>query len=316
MDEFTLIRHYFAHGGAVRTDVTLGIGDDAALLKLPEGCELAVTTDTLVAGVHFPAGLDPQALGHRALAVNLSDLAAMGAEPAWLLLSLTLPEANQEWLAGFSAGFFALAKRYSASLVGGNLARGPLNISITAQGFVPAGRALLRRGARAGDAVCITGQLGDAAAGLQHIQTGSFDPDDACVRAFCFPEPRIAAGIALRGIASAAIDVSDGLLADLAHLLEADNLGATLDLAALPLSARLRATHDLAAARQRALIGGDDYELCFTLPEARLPELQARLAACQCAVTRIGSVDAAAGLRLRDENGVVQSIAAAGYRHF
>ncbi|HEX5339892.1 MAG TPA: thiamine-phosphate kinase [Gammaproteobacteria bacterium] len=316
MDEFALIRRYFSGGGVVRDDTLLGIGDDAAVLHVPEACELVVTADNLVSGVHFPAGLDPYAVGYRALAANLSDLAAMGAEPAWVLLSLTLPTADEHWLAEFARGFFAVAARFNIALVGGNLARGPLNVAITAHGLVPAGKALTRNGARAGDAVFVTGHPGDAAAGLKQIQSGTFDMDDACVRRFCHPEPRVAAGIALRDIASAMIDVSDGLLADLAHLLEADALGATLELANLPLSARLIELHGMEAARQLALTGGDDYELCFSMPEARVPELQAGLAVCGCIVTRIGGMDAEPGLRLRDQHGDVRPAAATGYRHF
>ncbi|HEX6549666.1 MAG TPA: thiamine-phosphate kinase [Gammaproteobacteria bacterium] len=316
MDEFALIRHYFVDGGAMRDDVVLGIGDDAAVLRVPPGQELVVTTDSLVSGVHFPAGLDAEAIGYRALAANLSDLAAMGAQPAWVLLAITLPEVDAAWLKKFSRGFFRLAKQHNVALIGGNVARGPLNITITAHGLVPAGHALTRTGARPGDAVFVTGHPGDAAAGLQLIQVGRHEPGNVCVQRFCYPEPRIAAGLALRGVASAAIDISDGLLADLSHLLEADNCGATLELAGLPLSTCLRELQAVDAARRLALTGGDDYELCFTVPTDNVPALQECVKAFGCAVTRIGMIDGERGLRLRDEQGTVSSIDPAGYLHF
>ena len=316
MDEFALIRHYFVDGGVTRDDVVLGIGDDAAVLRVPHGQELVVTTDSLVSAVHFPVGLDAEAIGYRALAANLSDLAAMGAQPAWVLLAITLPEADAEWLKKFSRGFFRLAKEHNVALIGGNVARGPLNITITAHGLVPAGHALTRTGARPGDAVYVTGHPGDAAAGLQLIQAGRYEPGNVCVQRFCYPEPRIAAGLALRGIATAAIDISDGLLADLSHLLEAGNRGATLELAGLPLSACLRESQAADAARRLALTGGDDYELCFTVSAGKLPALEECVNEFGCPVTRIGTVDAEPGLRLRDEHGEAVEMDATGYRHF
>lgn len=316
MDEFALIRRYFANGGAARDDVVLGIGDDAAVLRVPDGHELVVSTDNLVADIHFPATLDADAVGYRALAVNLSDLAAMGAEPAWALLAITLPEADESWLERFSRGFFRLASQFDVALVGGNVARGPLNIAVTAHGLVPAGTALKRTGAQPGDAVFVTGHPGDAAAGLRLIQSGHPDMHHACVQRFCFPEPRVTAGVALRGIASSAIDISDGLLADLSHLLEGGKLGARLELADLPLSAEILQTEALDSARQHALSGGDDYELCFTVPQHRLPQLDAAVARFGCTVTRIGIVDAHPGLRLRDAHGEVHGVSAAGHRHF
>jgi thiamine-monophosphate kinase len=316
MDEFALIRHYFADGGAMRGDVVRGIGDDAAVLRVPEDQELVVTTDSLVAGVHFPPELDPDAIGYRALAANLSDLAAMGAEPAWVLLALTLPEADEKWLEGFSQGFFRLAKSHHVALVGGNVARGPLNITITAHGLVPAGQALTRKGAQPGDAILVTGNPGDAAAGLELIQNGYGDSKDKCVRRFCYPEPRVAAGMALRGIANAVIDISDGMLADLSHLLEAGDVGATLELHRLPLSESLLAIDSADAARSLALTGGDDYELCFTVAQENLPGLQPRLTGFGCPVTCIGSIDAEPGLRLRDVHGETSNVPADGYHHF
>ena len=316
MDEFELIRRYFSIDPVKRADVVQGIGDDAALLRVPEGQELVVTTDSLLPGVHFPADLDPEAIGHRALAANLSDLAAMGAEPAWVLLALTLPAADEAWLAGFSRGFFALAKQHRVQLVGGNIARGPLNITITAQGFVPRGQALRRSGATAGDKLFVTGNPGDAAAGLQLIQAGKMDQDDPCVRRFTHPEPRIAAGLALRDLASACIDISDGLLADLGHLLESSGVGATVLTGKLPLSKRLLQLHGMDAGLQLALTGGDDYELCFTAAPERQQAIEAKLKELGCAVVCIGSVDAEPGLRVLEVSGHGLKVTAAGYTHF
>lgn len=316
MDEFALIRRYFTDGGVMRADTVLGIGDDAAVLRVPDDRQLVVTTDSLVSGVHFPAELQPDAIGHRALAANLSDLAAMGAEPAWVLLALTLPEADERWLESFSEGFFRLARSHHVALVGGNVARGPLNITITAHGLVPSGQALMRKGARPGDAVYVTGHPGDAAAGLKLIQSGHGDTSNDCVQRFCYPEPRAAAGIGLRGIASAMIDISDGLLADLSHLLAASDVGATLELAGLPLSQTLLASFPAETGRHLGLTGGDDYELCFTVPNERLSELHRRVADLGCEVTRIGSIETEAGLRLRDEHGNLKGTDSLGYRHF
>ncbi|HET7176145.1 MAG TPA: thiamine-phosphate kinase [Gammaproteobacteria bacterium] len=316
MDEFELIRRYFSSDTAARDDVSLGVGDDAALLRVPAGMELAVTTDTLLPGVHFPPHLDAAAVGHRALAANLSDLAAMGAEPAWLLLALTLPMVDEAWLEAFSGGFKALARKHDAALVGGNLARGPLNITITAQGLVPQGQALKRAGARAGDRIYVTGHLGDAAAGLKLILGGKGDQDDECVQRFTHPEPRIAAGMALRGLASACIDISDGLLGDLGHILEAGSVGATILTARLPLSKRILSLHGRDEAEKLALTGGDDYELCFTAAPERQQELEKRIATTGCAITCIGSVDAEPGLRVMEASGHGLTLSEPGYKHF
>ena len=315
MDEFELIRRYFSGTSVDRTDVALGIGDDAALLRVPEDQELALTTDSSLPGVHFPADLDPEAVGHRALAANLSDLAAMGAEPAWALLALTLPEPDERWLEGFSRGFFALAKRHRVQLVGGNIARGPLNITITAQGLVPKGQALRRSGARAGDRIFVTGNPGDAAAGLKLIQSGKTDMADPCVRRFTHPEPRLSAGLALRGFASACIDVSDGLLADLRHILERSDVGATVLTAKLPLSKRLLQLHGLEAGAGLALTGGDDYELLFTAAPERQQLIEEGFKRLGVPVTVIGSVDAEPGLRCLEASGHGLKLTE-GYKHF
>ena len=316
MDEFELIRRYFSAGTAKRTDVILGVGDDAALLKVPAGHALAVTTDSLLPDVHFPVDLDAAAVGHRSLAANLSDLAAMGVEPAWVLLALTLPEVNEDWLEAFSHGFHALAKQHRVTLVGGNIARGPLNITVTAQGFVPEGEALRRRGAKPGDKVFVTGNPGDAAAGLKLIQAGNVDLADPCVRRFMHPEPRVNAGMALRGLASACIDVSDGLLADLGHILESSEVGATLLTAKLPLSKRLVQLHGMDAALRLALTGGDDYELLFTAAPERQQLIEEELQALGCPVACIGSIDAEPGLRCLEPSGHGLKLTDTGYKHF
>ena len=316
MDEFELIRRYFSTGTVTRADVNLGIGDDAALLSVPPGHELAVTTDSLLPGVHFPPDLAAEAVGHRALAANLSDLAAMGAEPAWVLLALTLPEADESWLGGFSRGFFALAKHHRVALVGGNIARGPLSITITAQGFVPKGQAITRKGAKPGDKLFVTGHPGDAAAGLRLLQAGKADMQDACVRRFAYPEPRVEAGLTLRGLASGCIDVSDGLVADLRHILEGSGLGATLLTAKLPLSKGLLRLHGMEAAQRLALTGGDDYELLFTASPERQAMLEEKFKEIGCPVACIGSMEGKPGLRVLEASGHGMQLSEPGYRHF
>jgi thiamine-monophosphate kinase len=296
--------------------VVLGVGDDAALLAVPAGHELVVTTDSLLPGVHFPTGLDAEAVGYRALAANLSDLAAMGAEPAWALLALTLPQADETWLAGFSRGFFTLAKRHGVALVGGNIARGPLNITITAQGFVPQGKALTRKGAQVGDLVYVTGHPGDAAAGLKLLQAGKADSKHACVRRFTHPEPRLAEGRALRGLASAAIDVSDGLLADLEHLVEVRGMGAKLGLDKLPFSPDLLALHALEEARTLALTGGDDYELCFTVRVGQAAEVDRLLKDLDCPAACIGAIEPTPGVHCVDAAGKAHPYPVPGHKHF
>ncbi|MGH8280767.1 MAG: thiamine-phosphate kinase [Gammaproteobacteria bacterium] len=317
MQEFELIHRYFATGSVQRDDVALGIGDDAAVLRVPEGHELAVSVDSLVAGVHFPADLAADSVGHRALAVNLSDLAAMGAQPAWALLALTLPESDEHWLADFARGFFALAQAFGVALVGGNLARGPLNVSVTVHGFIPAGQALTRKGAHPGDQIFVTGYLGDAAAGLEELQAGvSAHDQDQCVRRFGFPEPRIAAGLGLRGVASAMIDISDGLMADLGHVLEASGVGARIDVERLPLSPSLLKQRSREQAQAIALSGGDDYELCFSVPPERLALLGSRKNALGCTVTPIGEITVAGNLRVIKQDGSDWPLNYTGYQHF
>ncbi len=313
--EFSLIDRYFAGLTPPRDDVRLGIGDDAALLAMPAGQDLVLATDTLVAGVHFPGATAPEAVGHKALAVNLSDLAAMGAEPAWATLALTLPEADAAWLAGFAAGFGALAAAHGVALVGGDTTRGALTVTVTLAGRVPSGEALTRAGARPGDGIWVTGSLGDAGMALALLEAGKPVPE-ALRRRLDRPEPRLAAGRALRGLATAAIDVSDGLAADLGHLLQASGVGARVAAERLPRSAALRAAQaDEAEGLRLALGAGDDYELCFTLPPAAEAAMNTRMAAIGWPVTWIGEIEAEPGLRLIDADGRERP-APGGFDHF
>jgi thiamine-monophosphate kinase len=317
VNEFELIERFFTRGNGRRGDVIAGVGDDAALLAVPADRILAAAVDTIVAGVHFPEATPAAAIGHRALAVNLSDLAAIGAEPAWALLSLTLPEIDTRWLAAFAEGFHALAARSGTALVGGDIARGPLSVTVTVHGLLPKGAGLRRDRAAPGDAIYVTGTLGDAAAGLQQIQSDRIGSDDALVRRFYYPEPRVQAGRALASIASAAIDVSDGLLADLGHVAQASGVAAYIETANLTLSDALRQAYGLDQARRLALTGGDDYELCFTVPSDQAAAAEEALTARGCAVTRIGSIGAGSGVVCIDENGVTRQHAiSAGYQHF
>lgn len=279
--EFALIDQYFKHRGHQRKDVLLGVGDDCALVRLDENSELAVTTDTLVSGVHFLADTDPRAVGHKAVAVNLSDLAAMGADQAWLSLALTLPEANEPWLQAFADGVMEVCEYYGVSLIGGDTTRGPLAVTITAQGKIPAGKALLRSGGKPGDWLYVTGSLGDAGLGLAILQgreQASADHREYLISRHFYPTPRLAAGQALRPLASSAIDLSDGLASDLQHILDASGCGANVFLDKLPLSPALLGTVALETAWHYALAAGDDYELAFTVPEAQRGALDTALA--------------------------------------
>lgn len=318
MREFELIRRYFT-GHDAGTGVVLGVGDDGAVLQVPPDQELVISTDTSVAGVHFPPDLPARAVGHRALAVNLSDLAAMGAEPRWATLALTLPEVDEAWVAEFAAGFTALARLHGVALVGGDTTRGPLSITVTVHGVVPAGQALRRAGARVGDVIAVTGTPGDAAGALMLIQ-GRLDPEVSGVHAlamrFHFPEPRLAVGRALRGLAHACIDVSDGLLADLGHILSASGVGARLELAALPRSVPLELAVPERLWRDLQTAGGDDYELLFTLAAADWPAFAPRAAELGCALTRIGSIEAEPGLRCFTQDGAVWQPVRKGHEHF
>ncbi|HEX6834619.1 MAG TPA: thiamine-phosphate kinase [Rudaea sp.] len=312
MAEFDLIDLIRTRCAIMRDDVRLGIGDDAALLAVPPGWQLAVSADTLVAGVHFPAATAPFDVGWKSLAVNLSDLAAMGATPAWALLALTLPHGDVRWVAEFADGFAALAREYKLALVGGDTTQGPLSITVTIHGFVPEGGALLRSGARVGDAVYVTGTLGDAAGGLRGLDRADAAP---LVERLNRPTPRVAQGLLLRGRAHACIDVSDGLAADLGHIARASGVGALIDADSLPASPALLARFDTDARRALQLAGGDDYELCFTAPE-EAGDLLDDLARSGCAATKIGRIVAEPGVRVVAGDGSPVAIPRAGWEHF
>jgi len=316
VDEFEVIRRYFSAGFPARDDVVLGVGDDGALTRLRDGEELVTVSDALVAGTHFPLELAAEAVAHRALAANLSDLAAMGAVPRWFTLALALPSAEPAWLESFAAGLQRLAGRFDLALVGGDTVRGPLAVTITALGAVPAGTALCRSGATSGDSIFVTGTPGDAGWAWQALAEGQqLSGDDPLYQRFAFPEPRVAEGAALRSLATAAIDLSDGLHVDLERLLAASGVGGEADIERLPLSAALRTRAGESRARELALTGGDDYELCFTVPVGRESALVAQAAAWPCEVTQIGRVVAEPGLRWR-EGGSVLPAPDAAFRHF
>lgn len=317
MNEFDLINHYFKTRASHRSDVILGIGDDCALFKPPTDHWLAFSTDTLVENIHFLPSATAQSIGHKCLAVSLSDLAAMGAEPAWVMLSLTLPEIDSSWCEAFSQGFFHLLQQYQMQLIGGNTSRGPLTVTTQVCGLVPPGMALCRAGAQANDDIYVTGCIGDAALALQCLQNKITLPNAVLSEAqtrLDYPKPQIAAGIALRSIATAMIDLSDGLTADLNHLLTQSQVGATLVVEDLPLSKGLQAVSP-ELAYSLALTGGDDYELCFTAPQekrAQITELTMQQIHCY----RIGMIETSPGLRVRYADGKPFHLQRKGFMHF
>lgn len=315
MAEFDLIARIRARAARTRGDVVLGIGDDAALLQPPAHEQLVVAMDTLNAGVHFPEATAPADIGWKALAVNLSDLAAMGARPAWCTLSLSLPQADAAWLDDFLDGFCALADEHEIALVGGDTTRGPLSVCVAVHGFVEPGRALRRDGARVGDPVWVTGTLGDAAGALAqwHAQT-TIEP--ALRVRLERPQPRIAIGRALAGIAHACIDVSDGLLADLGHVCAASGVGAEVSLDTLPWTEALRAHFDLDTRRLLQASGGDDYELCFTAPESAREDVARVAQDTGVQIVRIGRVVAGSGVRAFDADGKAWHASRKGHEHF
>ena len=315
--EFDLIRHHFA---TPTPHTMLGVGDDCALMACTPGQALAVSTDMLVAGRHFILGTDPRRLGHKSAAVNLSDIAAMGATPRWVTLALALPQADEAWVREFSAGFHGLLAAHGVDWVGGDTTAGPLTISVTILGEVPPLQALRRTGAVPGDDVWVSGTLGDAALGLQSLlQEGIALTPEA--RQFCrdrleVPTPRVALGQALRGLAHAAIDISDGLLADLGHVLDASGVGATLDFERLPRSVAMRQREASPGADALMLAGGDDYELCFTAAPQSASRIQQAAAQAGIAITCIGTITAARERVLRDAKGAAMSFTWQGYDHF
>ncbi len=362
MSEFDLIRRHFTRA---TPNALLGVGDDAALLQVSEGNVLVVSSDMLVSGTHFFADTDPYLLGHKTLAVNLSDMAAMGARPRWATLALALPYKNtvsvndlsptptfprwereksedevvvdDVWLEQFSAGFFALAQQHGVELVGGDTTRGSLNLCVTIMGEVPQSKALRRDGAKVGDEVWVSGTLGDAALGLAYLQKKTTLSEDArihCLAALHQPAPRVALGLALRGVATSAIDISDGLLSDLGHILERSQVGAEIDFSLLPISNALRSlalSSNPSPASGRGerdcaeeenfiqhciLSGGDDYELCFTAPAALHTEVLSISAKLNLSLTRIGKIIAEQSCLVHDAGGNLLNIESTGYDHF
>lgn len=313
--EFELIERYFTGRGARRDDVKLSVGDDAAIVTPMAGAELVLAVDTIVADVHFPGDTSARFVGHRALAVNLSDLAAMGADPAWALLGLTIPAADESWLSDFAAGFGELARRFGVALVGGDTTRGPLAATVTIGGWAPAGQSLRRSGAKPGDDLWVSGTTGDAGAGLAVLQArlaaGSAIREEL-LRKFLLPEPRVGLGRSLRGIANACIDISDGLASDLEKLCRASGVGARLDCVRLPRSPQLlEAAGDIASMRF-ALAAGDDYELLFTAPPGSRSRIEAL--AVMAPVSLIGEITAKPGIELQGAG--VERDLVHGFDHF
>lgn len=314
LSEFSLIQRYFTRPAPT---AILGVGDDAALLKMSDGMELAISTDMLVSGTHLFADADPMLLGHKTLAVNLSDLAAMGAKPRWATLAISLPSVDENWLEKFSQGFFLLAEQYGVELVGGDTTRGPLTLSVTIMGEVPNSMALRRDGAKVGDDVWVSGTLGEAALALAHLQGKIKLPQallSTCVTHLHQPLPRVALGLALRSIASSAIDISDGLLADLGHILNRSKVGAEIDYSSI------RGTHikgvDEGALQKCVLAGGDDYELCFTAPAANRAAIESISVKLALPLTLIGRITKETGCKVRSAEGSLMQIMEQGYDHF
>lgn len=316
--EFELIERYFKAHQANRPDVVLGVGDDCALLAPAEDQLIAVSTDTLVSGVHFFADMPPEDLGYKAVVANLSDLAAMGASPSWMSLALTLPEVDESWLEGFSAGLFKAADYYGIQLVGGDTTRGPLSLTITVQGQVPKNKQLIRSGAKPGDWIYVTGPLGGAALALE-VLYGRVEADapqtELLLQSFYRPTPRLLAGQALRSLASAAIDISDGLATDLGHLASRSGCRAVVDLAQLPMHPLLGELVDGDRALRLALAGGEDYELCFTVPMESRGVLETTLAHTGAKHLCIGQMQGGEGVDFCRDDQVID-LAFKGYEHF
>ena len=322
LGEFDLIRRYFERSAAAQDEqhgVLLGIGDDAALLRIPQGSDLVAAVDTLVAGRHFPPATDAHSIGHRAMAVNLSDMAAMGATPAWATLSLTMPGADAAWLQRFSAGLLDLAREHGVVLVGGDTTRGPLTVSVQILGIVPTGAALRRSGAQAGDLLAVSGTLGDSGAGLAFYTAVPPEVDrstiDALIRRFDYPTPRVQLGLAARHLASAAMDISDGLVGDLPKLAAASGLHAHVRVESLPLSAALRAAVSYSCALEWALGAGDDYELLLAVAPAQYGKLEAAARRLNLSLSIIGELSTGSGVSW-SLHGADYTPAVSGYDHF
>mgnify|MGYP006137452585 CR=1 FL=1 len=318
MKEFDMIKDYFAEQVVQRKDVLLGIGDDCAIVRPDERYNIAVTTDTLVSGVHFPENTEARAIGHKSIAVSLSDLAAMGAEPTWISLAITLPSANEEWLKEFCAGVFELAEYYNVQLIGGDTTQGPLSITVTAQGAIPRDKHISRAGAKAGDWIYVTGEVGDAALALQMIfERVEVEAvyKDALLSKLNYPKPRVLAGQALKEYASAAIDISDGLVADLTHICELSQVGANIVLDSLPLSQAMTDTLPTEDAAKLALTGGDDYELLFTVSEDNKVGMETTLSNLGVKATCIGQLNGSEKVTTTLDSKPVQ-IDIKGFEHF
>jgi thiamine-monophosphate kinase len=318
--EFELIRRFFLKRGAARrgSGVLLGIGDDAALLELPKGTDLVATVDTLVCGTHFLEGANPRSIGHRAMAVNLSDMAAMGATPAWATLALTLPGVDASWLEEFAAGLLQLGAEHAVELVGGDTTRGPLTVSVQIMGHVPHGAALRRGGAGAGDILAVSGTLGDAAAGLALLKKPAARPTaqvQTLIQRFDYPTPRVQLGLAARGVASAAMDLSDGLVGDLPKLALASGLAAHVAVEKLPLSTAMLDTIGMEQARDWALAGGEDFELLLAVSPDSFPALKRSADQLNLTLTPIGELRRGAGVTW-SLNGNDFAPSVSGYDHF
>lgn len=316
--EFQLIERFFARRSSPRRDVSLGIGDDCALVEATENKSIAISCDMLVEGVHFYKDIPAHALGYKSLAVNLSDLAAMGAEPAWMTLAITLPDVDESWLSEFSDGLFEAAQYYGVSLIGGDTTRGPRSICITIHGKVSQEQALTRSGARNGDWIYVTGTLGDSALGLTILQgkTKASAADEAyLIKRHYYPTPRVLAGQSLRQLATSAIDLSDGLVSDLKHVIKASHVGAVIDVDAIPLSAALQNVVSLDEALSYALTGGEDYELLFTVPESQKGALETSLAQAGVTFSKIGQITTGEQLKLQ-RNGQAFEANYYGFEHF
>ena len=320
MDEFSLVEHYFASCGVIRPEVVLGIGDDAAILSIPSSYQQVISTDTLVEGRHFTNEASPRSIGHKALAVNLSDLAAMAAEPVAVMLSLTLPDIDKDWLAEFSHGFCKLAVERNVQLIGGDISRGSLSITAQVMGQVANGHAVLRSGAITGDEIYVSGALGDAALALairnRVVNLEKYVNSDCLNHALDQPEPRNELGLALVGIATSAVDISDGLIADLGHICDSSGCGASVLLEQVPLSEQYRSYLNQTNDWTLALAGGDDYELCFTSPfgnSAQIAQLSNDLG---LAITQIGTITAGDGVQVMDKTNSTLNLQNQGYQHF
>ena len=319
MGEFDLIKRYFSRK-SLQNEVILSVGDDCAITSIPSGYQLAITTDTLVEGTHFLPSISPADLAYKSVAVNLSDLAAMGATPTWMSLALTLPEIKEAWLAEFSQSLFAILDRYGVSLIGGDTTKGRLSITLTAQGFLPKNQGLFRHQAKVGDWIFVSGFLGDSAAGLDLLLQNrkiENESDRYFIQRHLRPTPRVELGLALRSFSCCALDISDGLLADLGHILERSQVGAEIYLENLPLSRHLCTQYEQTQAEKFALTGGEDYELCFTVSEEKREEMEQVLRSQGIKVTCIGKIlPQTSGLNLLKNGEKVTLPEHCGFDHF